>query len=321
LTDSPTPTIAVAENAFGDDNLARAVEGGTAVLTPGPVGTPDEVAALTAGADAILVTLQPLRQEHIAALSDSVRIIARAGVGLDTIDVEAARARGIRVVYQPNYATNEVADHAASLALASWRRISSANDLVRSQGWATSQQIGPVHALQDATLGVLGSGRIGRALIERLRPFVSRVVAFDAYPDPTLAGVEWAASTNDLLDQADLLSLHLPLNDETRHVIDAAAIERMPDGAVLINVSRGGLVDEGALATALESGKLSAAGLDVFEHEPLGAESSLRSAPNLLVTPHVAWYSIESGARMTAWSIADAISFLKSGEVRNGALA
>jgi D-3-phosphoglycerate dehydrogenase len=316
-----TITIAVAENAFGEENLRAALAGTSARLAPGPVGAPDEVARLTDGADAIMVTLQPLRAEHIAALSDSVRIIARAGVGLDTVDVEAAKARGIQVVYQPNYATNEVADQAAAMALAAWRRLPIADAAVRSSGWATNTQVGPIHALHESTLGVLGSGRIGRALIARLRPFVARVVAFDAFPDTSLEGVEWADSLESLLERSNLLSLHLPLLPDTRHIIDANAIERMPDGAVLVNVSRGGLVDEAALARALVSGKLSAAGLDVFEHEPLEEDSPLRSVPNVLLSPHLAWYSVESGARMTAWSIADVISFLSGADVKNGTLA
>jgi D-3-phosphoglycerate dehydrogenase len=313
--------IAVADGALRDLTTLRTEFAGTAELAIGPVETAEEVAALTDGADALLVGLQPLRQHHFQALASSVEIVARAGVGLDTIDVEAARTRGIRVVYQPNYATNEVADHACSMALASWRHLISADALVR-QGWGTSTEVGPVHALQDATLGVLGSGRIGRSVAARLKPFVRRIVAFDAYPDRSLLpDVEWAETFDDLTETANLLTLHLPLTDETHHVINAEAIARMPDGAVLVNVSRGGLVDEHALADALRIGKLSAAALDVFEAEPLAADSPLRGAPNLLFSPHVAWYSIESGHRLAWWSIEDVISFLQKSDLRHGAWA
>jgi len=291
------------------------------VLRAATLETPAQVAESTVGAAALVVTLQPLRAEHIGALADSVKVIVRAGVGLDTIDLDAARARGIRVVFQPNYATDEVADHAASLALASWRRLASADRGVRSEGWVSAAQVGPVHALHESTLGVIGTGRIGQALIRRLAPFVARVVVFDAFRDDRLEGVEWMDSPDELFARADLLSLHVPLTPETHHLVDAAAIDRMPDGAVIVNVSRGGLVDEAALAAALSSGKIAAAGIDVFEQEPLAGDSPLRDAPNLLLSPHIAWYSIESGVRLATWSVADAIAFSIDGTLEHGAFA
>lgn len=313
--------VAVAENALDPELLRATAARAGASIALGPVATPEDVARTTVGADALLVTLQPLRAEHIAALSSTVKVISRAGVGLDTVDVDAARARDIRVIYQPTYATNEVADHAASMALASWRLLADADRLMRETAWPKASAIGAIHALQEATLGVLGSGRIGRSVLSKLSPFVDRVLAFDAYADPSLVGVAWAETVGDLLAQSNLVTLHLPLTPETRHVIDAEAIASMPDGAVLVNVSRGGLVDEEALAEALHSGKLGAAALDVFEAEPLPADSPLRSAPRLLLSPHIAWYSIESGVRLTRWSVSDAVSFVQTGDVINGALA
>lgn len=321
MTDTRPFRIAIAEGALNNIDELKDRFAATSEFIFGPVSTPDEVAGLTAEADAILVGLQPLRSEHMAALSDTVRIVARAGVGLDTIDVKAASARKVRVVYQPNYATNEVADQAASMALASWRRLEGANYLVRTKGWVPSTEIGPVHALQDSTLGVLGFGRIGRAVVRRLSPFVARVVVFDAFADRSLDAVEWMNSADELLEVSNLLTLHLPLLESTHHIIDSRAIHLMPDGAVLVNVSRGGLVDEDALAQALTSGKLAGAALDVFETEPLPHESPLRSSPNLLLSPHVAWYSVESSGRLAVWSIQDVVTFLTSGELTNGSWA
>lgn len=184
-----------------------------------------------------------------------------------------------------------------------------------------STEIGPVHALQDSTLGVLGFGRIGRAVVRRLSPFVARVVVFDAFADRSLDAVEWMNSADELLEVSNLLTLHLPRLESTHHIIDSRAIHLMPDGAVLVNVSRGGLVDEDALAQALTSGKLAGAALDVFETEPLPHESPLRSSPNLLLSPHVAWYSVESSGRLAVWSIQDVVTFLTSGELTNGSWA
>lgn len=321
MTDSRRFRIAIAEGALNDIESLKARFAASADLVFGPVSTPDEVTALTADADAVLVGLQPLRSAHMAALTDTVRIVARAGVGLDTIDVNAATERSVRVVYQPNYATNEVADQAASMALASWRRLAGADHLVRTKGWASSTEIGPVHALQDSTLGVFGFGRIGRAVVRRLSPFVARVVVFDAFPDRSLDGVEWMDDADSLLEVANLLTLHLPLLDSTHHIIDSRAIDRMPERAVLVNVSRGGLIDEDALAQALSSGKLAGAALDVFEAEPLPADSPLRTAPNLLLSPHVAWYSVESSGRLAMWSLQDVVTFLTSGGLTNGSWA
>jgi len=313
--------ISVAEYALDPGDIAVAARRVGAEITLGPLSSSEDVRRSTEGADALLVTLQPLRKEHIAALSDSVKVIARAGVGLDTIDVTAAAERGIRVVYQPTYAINEVADQAAAMLLASWRRLQLADNYVRTDGWAKASEMGAVRALQDATLGVLGAGRIGRALIKRMAPFVSSVLAWDAEPNDNISGVRWADSAIEVLESSDLITLHLPLMEDTHHLIDAAAIARMQDGVILVNVSRGGLVDENALAQALISGKIAAAGLDVFEHEPLPQQSALREAPNLLLSPHMAWYSVDSSRRLTSWSIEDAVSFIESGEVKNGQLA
>ncbi len=312
MPNSSHPIIAVAENSFAGLDTIRRDFADTAEFRVGPLGTPDEVAELTAGASALVVTLQPLREHHLAAVSNSVSVIGRAGVGLDTIDLEKAADNGLKVYYMPDYATNEVADQAASLALASWRRLGSADHVVRENGWGTSRQVGRVHALQEATLGVLGTGRIGRALIQRMKPFVRRVVAFDAFRDDSLDGVEWADSPQDLFAQSNLLSLHVPLTDETHHIVDADAIDTMPDGAVIVNVSRG---------EALTSGRLAAAGIDVFETEPLPASSPLRTAPNLLLSPHIAWYSEEAGDRLALWTLSDAVSYAREGIIAKGSWA
>jgi D-3-phosphoglycerate dehydrogenase len=315
------PLIAVAQNALDPSDIADAAVTNAVTIRYGSLATLDDVAETTRDAQGLVVTLQPLREQHIAALSESVRVIARAGVGLDSIDVAAAHARGLIVVYQPMYATNEVADQAAAMALASWRRLPTADRLVRGSGWGSFAQLGGVRSLQDSTLGVLGTGRIGRAVIHRLRSFVRRVVVYDPVPDPSLKGVEWADSIESVLALSDLVTLHLPLVETTRHVIDAAAIASMRDGAVLVNVSRGGLIDEAALTSALTSGKIGAAALDVFEQEPLEEDSPLRTAPNLIMTPHLAWYSVESARRLSAWSVEDAVSVLRTGQPRNGLVA
>lgn len=312
--------VAVAEEAMRNLPDLRSRFGESIRLVSGPIATPDELRALTEGASGLLVTLQSIRADHIEALPDSVRVIGRAGVGLDTIDVEAARARGIAVIYQPNYATNEVADHAAAMTLAVTRKLRSADELVRA-GWGKASDLGSIRSLSVSTAGVVGTGRIGRAFIERIRPFVAEVVAYDPAQPVEVPGVTRVDTLPELLRRSHLVSLHVPLTEETRHMIDAAAIEELPDGAVLINVSRGGLLDEAAVAAALHSGKLGGAGVDVFQDEPPAEDSALRDAPNALLSPHVAWYSDQSGDRLASWSAADIESFLADGRIAHGVVA
>lgn len=321
MSTNRNPVIAVAEGAFAILDDLKEELAGQAQLVEGPVDSPEAVAKLTEGADALAVTLHPMRAEHIGALPDSVKVIVRAGVGLDTVDIAAAQARGVRVVYQPNYATNEVADHAATMALAAWRRIGQYDGAVRRDGWTNATQGGKVHALHQSTLGIVGAGRIGRAVIARLTPFVEKVVAFDAQPSGDGDGITWVGSPTEVFRQANLISLHVPLTEETRNIVDAAALASMPSGTVLVNVSRGGLIDEAALADALASGQIAGAAMDVFTEEPLPADSPLRAAPNLLLSPHVAWYSEESGSRLAHWSVEDAISFSTSGTIMHGSHA
>jgi D-3-phosphoglycerate dehydrogenase len=240
------------------------------------------------------------------------RVIGRYGVGVDTIDIAAATSRGIRVVNVPDYCEEEVATHAAALALASVRRVPQADRLVRAGGWTHWRDLTPMPALSRATLGVIGLGRIGRETIRLLRPFFGDVVAYDPYVDAaddvTLAPLE------TVLARADVLTLHLPLTSETRHVIDAAALRRMKPTAHVVNVSRGGLIDTVALAAALEAGALAGAALDVLETEPADPADPLLTAPGAIVTNHIAWYSEQSEPRLRALLSERCASLLVGGD-------
>lgn len=317
----PIHRIAVAADSLRDLDGLRTAFGERAEIVVGPVGTPAEVAALTEGAAALVVTLHRLGAEHVAALGDSVRAIGRAGVGLDTIDVAAAKARGVEVVYQPYYATNEVADHAVTMMLAAQRRVCIADRLVREQGWASAEEVGPVAALRDLTVGIWGLGRIGRAVAARMVPFAGRIVAHDEQAVTAPDGVELLADAAALLSVADILTLHLPLTPETSGIVDRQAIDQLPAGALVVNVSRGALIDEPALAAALESGHLGGAALDVFATEPVPADSPLRSAPNVLLSPHLAWYSLQAGQRLATWILDDTVRFVDDLEPLHGAVA
>lgn len=314
--------IAVSEGSVADstwiDGLARELD---MELVVGPVETAEDVRKLTQGCDALMVTLHKMTAEKIAALPASVKCIARMGVGLDTIDLEAAAAARVAVIFQPNYAIDEVANHAFAMMMALHRGLFSANEIVHKNNWGIATQVGEITSLQDATVGVVGCGRIGQAIIERLQPFVKRVVGFDVAAPANLRGVEMVSSLDELLSQSQLVTLHAPYLPSTHHMIDAEQMALMPRGAILVNVSRGGLINEAALANALESGHLSGAGLDVFQTEPLPADSILRNTKNLVMTPHIAWYSRSSGPRLSKWSIEDLSTFLTEERITEGKFA
>jgi D-3-phosphoglycerate dehydrogenase len=223
----------------------------------------------------------------------SCRAVVRYGVGVDTIDVQAATERGVWVVNVPDYGTDEVADHALALVLALLRGVVVLDRSVRAGGW-DERAAGELRRLSRLTLGVVGHGRIGSAVARRGAAFGMRVIANDARPG-AVAPPATAASFDELLEGSDVISLHAPLTGETRHLIDAAALALVRPGAYLVNTARGGLVDARAVLEALEDGRLAGAALDVFEREPPeGVERELALHPRVIATPHAAWSSRES---------------------------
>jgi D-3-phosphoglycerate dehydrogenase / 2-oxoglutarate reductase len=225
----------------------------------------------------------PLDRDHLERL-ETCRAVVRYGVGLDNVDLEAAEDLGIAVGNVPEYGHEEISNHAIALLLALSRKLVAFDRSVRLGGVDVPAPQS-VSRLSHATLGLVGFGRIGRHVARKAQALGIEVIAYDPYAGP--AGVE-LVGLDALLRRADVVSLHVPLTPETRHMID---VSRMKPGSLLINIGRGGLVDEDALAAALRSGHLAGAALDVTEVEPLPLSSPLLDAPNLLLTPHVAWVS------------------------------
>lgn len=315
------PVLAVAAGAFTAQH-ERLVEHlkGRAEVRLTDVSTPEAIAEGTQGADALVVTLQPLRDGHIAALSPTVAVIGRAGVGLDTIDLVAAEAAGISVINQPRYGTNEVASHAVAMLLALQRKLLLCDDYVRA-GWNGPLGLAPMKPLDEIVVGLVGCGRIGAAAASMLVGLVEQVLVFDpALSDPP-PGAQLVDELKDLLGRSDAISLHVPLTEETTGLIDAAAISTMRPGALLINVARGGVIDEPALVNALESGHLGGAALDVFASEPLAADAPLQHAPNTIFSPHCASYSERSSWRLPSWTVDDVVNWVTARTVVHGNLA
>lgn len=263
--------------------------------------TEDEVIAQCAGAEALLVQYAPLTRRALAHLAHC-RVIVRYGVGVDTVDLEAAAERGIVVSNVPDYGTQEVADQALALMLCLTRKVALANAQVKRGVW-DFRQMQPIFRLQGKTLGIIGCGRIGRAMARRCHALGMRILAYDPYVAPTaLPEAVTAASLESLLRESDVVSLHCPLTVDTshptRHLLDGARLRLMKPTAYLVNTARGQIVDEGALEKVLAEGRLAGAAFDVLAEEPARADHPLFAHENFLCTPHMAWHSTESAQEL-----------------------
>ncbi|HLW59183.1 MAG TPA: C-terminal binding protein [bacterium] len=247
-------------------------------------------------ADAVINQTVALDAEMIAAMPRCL-LIVRYGVGYDGVDIEAATRAGICVANVPDYGTQEVALHAVALLLAVHRRLLQYDSALRQGRWLKGPDVvPPVPRLKGLTLGIVGFGRIGRIVSGYAEPFGLHRLTYDPYISRS-AAIEGGAVLVDyqtLLRQSDFVTFHTPLSTETQHLLGPTEIALMKPTAILINTSRGAVIDTAALARALQTGKLAGAGIDVFEQEPLKASHPLRTAPNALLTPHVAWYSEEA---------------------------
>ncbi len=227
-------------------------------------------------------------------VAQHLEVIGRAGVGVDNIDMRAATRRGVAVINAPGGNTNSTAELAFALLLAAARRVPEADRSVREGRWDRKALRG--RQLQGNTLGVIGAGRIGTEVARRAHAFGMRILAYDPYLSRERAADERIerVELDELLERADFVTVHVPLTEQTRGMIGAAEIARMKPTAILINAARGGIVDERALAVALEQRKLGGAALDVYETEPFPGEHPLREAPNLVMTPHLGAATVEA---------------------------
>ncbi len=245
------------------------------------------------GYHAIIVRSATKVTAEVIEAADELKVIGRAGVGLDNIDLEAAKKHGIKVFNTPGATAISVAELALGFMLSCARWIPRADRSIRNGKWEKKKFKGI--ELYGKTLGIVGIGRIGTELAKRASALGMSVIAYDPF-------VKWhdiakLVELDELLKEADFISLHLPLTEETRHLISAREFELMKDGAVLINAARGGIVDEAALVEALKSGKLRCASLDVYEHEPLPEDSPLRELDNIVMTPHIGAQTVEGQRR------------------------
>ena len=308
------PVIAVTDSVFPSLDPAKAA---LAKLNPtflmSKSANADDILAVAKDADAILVTYAKLTRDILTQLT-KCKAIGRFGLGVDNIDLPAAKEKGIAVNYVPDYCIREVSDHAMALLLALIRKIPLSNKLVQSGRWEMPAVV-PIRRIEGTVLGLVGFGNIPRLVAPKAQAFGIKVIAFDPYAKPDIfkaANVE-SVDFDTLLKTADYISVHAPLLPATRGMMNADAFGKMKKGAYLVNTARGPLIDEPALIAALDAGQLGGAGLDVVATEPLAKDSKLLGRDNVIISPHTGFYSIEALNELQTKCAADVARVL-SGE-------
>ncbi len=276
---------------------------------------PEEAKKILKDADAVLVNLFLLTKDIIDSM-ENCRVIVRYGVGYDNVDVDAATAKGIWMSRVPDYSLEDVSDHALALLLSSVRKIAYKDRKVREGKWNLHKDW-PAFRIAGKTLGILGFGAIARVLFRKISSLgLEKVLIYDPYV-PTaeiekLGGIP--ASLEDLVSQSDFISIHAPLTKETEGIISEKEFADMKANCILVNTSRGPLVNEEALYQALKDGQIAAAGIDVFNSEPLTANSPLRTLENITLTDHTGWYSEESIVELKTKAAENVLAVLKGGK-------
>jgi D-3-phosphoglycerate dehydrogenase len=308
--------LLVTPTSYGknDPRLKEELEAQVGEVIYNPTGKPltsEQVARLLPGMDGYIAGLDAIDVGAIKA-ADRLKVIARYGVGVDNVDLQAARDKGIVVTNTPGANSASVAELALGLMLALARQIPEAVEAVQQGKWPRYAGI----SLEGKTVGILGLGAIGRQLARRLSGFDCRILAFDTDPDTAFAGAHGIelAGLEALIEQSDFLSLHLPLLPETRCLVDEAFLGKMKKGAFLINTSRGEMVDEAALLGALQSGHLRGAGLDAFAAEPPDPENPLLCLPQVIATPHLGAQTDGATSNMGWLALRDCLAVLRHEE-------
>ena len=289
------PVIAITDSVFPSLDPAKAA---LAKLNPtfrmSKSVNADDILSVAKDADAILVTYAKLTREILTQLT-KCKAIGRFGLGVDNIDLPAAKEKGIAVNYVPDYCIREVSDHTMALLLALIRKVPLSNKLVQSGRWEMPAVV-PIRRLEGTVLGLIGFGNIPRLVARKAQAFGIKVIANDPYAKPEVfkaANVD-SVDFDTLLKTADYVSVHAPLLPATRGLMNASAFAKMKKGAYLVNTARGPLIDEPALVAALDAGQIGGAGLDVVAAEPLAKDSPLLGRDNVIISPHTAFYSIEA---------------------------
>ena len=309
--------VAVADSVFPNLDPAREVLSKIdAELRLSEAPTPEAIVAVAKQADGLLVTYAKITAEMIGQMT-RCRIISRFGIGVDNVDIAAATEKGIVVTKVPDYCIDEVSDHAMALLLAVVRKIPFANARAHAGRWEMPAVV-PIHRLRGSTLGLVGFGRIPQLVAPKAKSFGLHVLTYDPYIPQEVtarAGVE-KVEFAELVKRSDYISIHSPLMPETHHLFNAAVFAQMNPTAYLVNTARGPIVDEDALAHALDAGQLAGAALDVLSQEP-PTSSPLFGRDNVVLTPHTSFYSVESLVELQTKAADEVVRVLTGQPPRN----
>jgi len=288
--------VVVTDFTFPDLDIERAILASEGCgLISGQCKTLEKLIPLVVDADAVITQFATVSREVIGAMRKA-RVIVRYGIGVDNVDLEAARERGIPVCNVPDYCIDEVADHTLAFILAAMRQVVPHTNGVRAGAWKLAVPLDAMRALRDQTVGVVGFGRIGREVVRRLAPFKCRILVHDPFagkPDIESAGA-LPADLTQLWRESDVITLHCPSTPQTRGLIQRSSIAQMKRGVLLVNLARGDLVDPAALVEALEEGKIAGAALDVFSPEPIPPGHPILRLENVILAPHIASASVKA---------------------------
>jgi len=256
--------------------------------------TEEDVIEAAQGVDGLLVQYAPIGRKVFEALSQ-LKVVARYGVGVDVVDLKAATEHGVCVVNVPDYCDDEVSDHAFALLMACARKITLLNNDVKNSNWNFNISK-PIYRFRGKKLGIVGFGKIPRKLAEKAKPFGFEIIVYDPFVDKGIEeeyGVK-LVDLDELMKESDYISVHVPLNKYTKHLIGARELGLMKESSFIINTARGAVIDEKALIEVLKNKKIAGAALDVTEQEPIANDSPLLNMNNVIITPHVGWYSEEA---------------------------
>lgn len=297
---TPSPLVAITDWTFPNLEVEeRILTGGGAVVKARQCKSREELLELCASVDVVITQFAKIDDQVVAGLTQA-RAIVRYGIGVDNVNLEAARARGIPVCNVPDYCIDEVADQTMAFILACTRQVVPHADRLRQGGWGLLGPLQGMKALRDLTVGVVGFGRIGREVVRRLSAFKCGVMVFDPLvPAQTIeaAGAR-AVSWEELLRTVDVMTLHCPSTPQTRRLLNAGSLAQLKAGAIVINVGRGDLIDSDALVAALKAERIGAAALDVFDPEPIPADHPIRTLPGVILAPHIASCSVPAVTKL-----------------------
>ncbi|MEI7701022.1 MAG: C-terminal binding protein [Planctomycetia bacterium] len=312
--------VAITDYSFPDLSIESALieQAGFSIQAWKEKKAASELPALVSNADAVITQFAPVNADVIGSMQKA-RVIVRYGIGVDNVDLAAAAARGIPVCNVPDYCIDEVADHTLAFILATTRQVVTNANHVRNGQWGLATPLESLKTMKNLTVGLVGFGRIGQEVASRLRAFKCRILVFDPVvaADVVTAAGAVPSSLADLLAHSDILSLHCPSTAQTRGMLNSESLSQTKPGVAVINLARGDLIDPAALTSALQSGHVSAAALDVFNPEPIPVDHPIRSMNNVILASHIASASVPAVKKLRETAAQLAIMALRGERLPN----